>query len=195
MYCVKPKYFMIRNTLNYVWENPINLYGLLKDQTSLRFSTFGSFLVLDFSKLLCVLLKYPWIRDCDEPTLTNTAFLRKHFFFLLCRNHVTIRSRTGTKRAQASHVYSLISGGQALGGQTHPSKSPGFFKKNRFHKCNRFQDSLVEVSYFLVKSSNDVQLGRDSLDVFELVGPLKVQKKKKIACVLKSPPQGSFRWL
>lgn len=43
MYCVKAKYFMIRNTLNYVWENPINLYGLFEDQTPLRFSTLGFF--------------------------------------------------------------------------------------------------------------------------------------------------------
>lgn len=52
MYCVKAKYFMIRNTLNYVWENAIDLYGLFEDQTPLTFSIFAFGFVSVFRKLL-----------------------------------------------------------------------------------------------------------------------------------------------
>lgn len=43
MYCVKAKYFMMRNALNYVWENPIDLYGPGEDPTPLTFTTLGFF--------------------------------------------------------------------------------------------------------------------------------------------------------
>lgn len=43
---------MIRNTLNYVWENTIDLYGLFEDQTPLTFSIFGFGFGSDFSTLL-----------------------------------------------------------------------------------------------------------------------------------------------
>lgn len=73
MYCVKAKYFMIRNTLNYVWENTINLYGLFEDQAPLTFSIFVLGFGLAFS-IYCVLLKYSWICDCDEAVMTIRAF-------------------------------------------------------------------------------------------------------------------------
>lgn len=52
MYCVKAKYFMIRNTLNYVWENTIDLYGLFEDHTPLRFSIFAFGFASNVRKLL-----------------------------------------------------------------------------------------------------------------------------------------------